>query len=283
MTRYLQQLVARMSGERSMAPIAPSLASRYGAGLGGADDPFEQTASAAAWAPAPPTTTRTAGQETVRALATGPDAPAEVTGPPAARHLPVPDAGARERTGLVRLAGSPPRSSGPVARTETAPGGWAPTGVAHPVRATRPDGPAPEERTGVALRPRPRAYRPVGLAPALRAEALLVDPAERGVAPQPLADRLAPLLSPVYPTQPPETVERQAPQELRPPEPLVRPALAREPEPQRLIIDRLSVEVVTAPPARPELPLARPGQKAASLPSRSEGPRSKLRFGLGQM
>jgi hypothetical protein len=93
-------------------------------------------------------------------------------------------------------------------------------------------------------------------------------------------------LSPPVP-EPPVAVPQEPPARplpnLRPPAPDLPPTVVHPPEPPRVIIGRLSIEVVPEPPSVQEQPSARPARPASRAPSRSESPRSMLRFGLGQM
>jgi len=90
---------------------------------------------------------------------------------------------------------------------------------------------------------------------------------------------------PVVPAQPAEErifVERPGP-ELQP---RAAPAVAEVPHapmPPRVVIGRLSVEIVHAPPTRTQPAPAQVAPAPLAAPANDEAASSKLRFGLGQV
>jgi hypothetical protein len=269
MSRYLSRLVTRAAGAVVPASIAPG--PRRDMSASTSDDPFEATAPLALTPPAPPPTP-------------GPIAPAPSAAPSTASEIAAP------------ISSPPP----PVQSIIPVPGGEMPPVI--PLTVTPPQHPLPLQR---AIEPENVAAatvlaRPLAIVP----KRIMEHIEKRDDAPVTLAPPPPPVVS--HLTESPARVElpqaqhavaRVEPEPITPlppvmvrdlqpmlaplrPEPVVIPPPA--PEPPRLVIGRLRVDVMPIPaPATPQD--VRVIESRQSAAGRSMAPSSPLRFGLGQM
>ena len=302
MTRYLQRLVARTPGRAEARPLAPPVRVRSTLEKAEPADPFETVAPPATGFPARPAfgpgwpgaqpsepgwprghapepgsdivTREEAGAARVTIPAPTPPPEEALLAPPPGEPVGRPSAPSTvpSRPDVLQpTEGSSPPALPPIRKTEAPPGSSPLTRtIAKPV----------EQEPGAP--PEASPLRPAGIeerSPPLQAPDSLAREADAAAPtlPAPLSPTLpragqtAPpaAIEPPRPLLPPSTARDERPEDnavrvtpdLRPPSP---PPLAGAPEQPRVVIGRLRVEVV--PTSTPD-----------------SSPRSKLRFGLGQL
>lgn len=305
MTRYLQRLVARLpgghaSGDAGARSLVPFTQTPRGTEGGEPGDPFESAVSPPVQAPAPftsgprPPAAHRPPERRDETLTPRPvwPAPAEMAAP-APPNLPKPP------VAQSRGPGSQPPALQPTAPGETAQPAprlaSLPTDDTEPPRAQRAPGERPTPDSPAAtiqpINP-PPAREPDTPAPTRPSTGAAVYVAHRtSEGPQTAERQVLEPRAPAPRARMPDAGKGQTPDQpvltLHPPEPMPTPPTARSPQQPRVVIGRLTVEVVPTPPAAPRPALVRrtqpQPQRTSSTPSRSEPSRSKLRFGLGQM
>jgi hypothetical protein len=302
MTRYLQRLVAHLPGVHASSnaevrPLVPSTRTPRGAASGEPGDPFEGIVSPSAQAhaslvsePHPPATHQQLKQRKKGATLRPTPVPIETT-IPAPLHPPTPPI-ARPREPGSRpsaLSTTPHGIAQPASHLTSAP---ARVTKLSAMRPASDELPAPDLPTSITRPAGPPAVQKSDTPSSMStgAELEVHETHRMNKKPKPTDQILTPQ-PPALPTRMPaaekeRAMERSIPT-LRPPEPAPAPPMTKTPEQPRVVIGRLTVEVVPAPPATPRAATVRRTQpqspRTSSTPSHSEPTRSKLRFGLGQM
>jgi hypothetical protein len=281
----LQRLIERASGAAEKTLVTPVLRATRQAGVEGeGSDPFEKTAPPPQpfTPPRPQVDALRSSALPPRSIVSAPDAlSVQLPTPPPAEHTPEPEHFTPIKPPTALREEPPPTKSVRQAAHEPKPA-FEPVQRA---RLTPGERPTPPDQTSSSP-PRKQPDQTASNLPRIETPVQSADQSLKPTRPDDAPQHRSPEQPPVAraPIEKEKPEKKRPVPDLRPPPPTPpQPVPKPVPEQPRVVIGRLSVEVVPEPPTIPQSIPAHPVQSTRA-PERSEPTSgSMLRFGLGQM